>query len=66
MPRLSVYPIPRKRFHGGRWRIIWNWKMKQYSIATSYLDEKKEAMVNNDLRHVSAALAMDHPVFPEA
>lgn len=40
--------------------------MKQYSIATGYLDEKKEAMVNNDLRHVSAALAMDHPVFPEA
>jgi integrase len=66
MPRLSKYPIPKKRFHGGRWRIYWKWNLKQYSIATEHLDAKKVALVNNDLRIISAALAMDTPVFPDA
>ena len=65
MPRLSNYPVPKKRFHGGRWRIYWKWNKTQYSIATEQVDHKKVAMVNNDLRLVSTALAMDFPVFPD-
>ncbi len=66
MPKLSNHPVPKKRFHGGRWRIYWKWNFKQYSIATGHTDGKKMAMVNNDLRLVSAALAMDAPIFPDA
>lgn len=66
MPKLSLYPVPRKRFHGGRWRIYWKWNSKQYAVATGYADEKKTALVNNELRIISAALAMDDPVFPES
>ncbi len=65
MPRLSQYPIPKKRFHGGRWRIYWKWNSKQYSIPTSHMNERQVAKINNDLRLVSAALAMDAPVFPD-
>jgi integrase len=64
MPRLSPHPIPKKRFHGGRWRIYWKWNKRQYSIATEYMDAKKTSLVNNDLRLISAALAMDDPEFP--
>ena len=66
MPRLSHKPIPKKRFHGGRWRIYWKWDFDQYSIATNYLDPRQETAVNSDLRLISAALAMDDPEFPEA
>ena len=65
MPRLSIHPIPKTRFHGGRWRIYWKWNFKQYSIATGHADQKKTTAVNVDLRLFSAALAMDRPVFPE-
>ncbi len=66
MPRLSVHPVPKKRFHGGRWRIYWKWNHQQYSVATDYTDQKKSVAVNVDLRLFSAALAMEHPAFPEA
>lgn len=65
MPRLSKYPVPKKRFHGGRWRIYWKWNTTQYSIATGHVDPKKVSLANNDLRLISAALAMDDPIFPE-
>lgn len=66
MPRLNPYPIPKKRFHGGRWRIYWKWNKRQYSLPTEYMEAKKTSLVNNDLRLISAALAMDAPEFPEA
>ncbi len=66
MPRLSEKPVPKTRFHGGRWRIYWKWNGKQYSIPTRYLEPKKIASVNSDLRLISAALAMDEPDFPES
>jgi integrase len=66
MPRLSLRPEPRKRFHGGRWRIYWKWNFKQYSIATNHIDAKKKTLIDADLRLISAALAMDVPEFPEA
>ncbi len=64
MPRLSIYPIPKTRFHGGRWRIYWKWNSQQFSVATKHTDQKKTTAVNVDLRLFSAALAMDYPVFP--
>lgn len=65
MPRLGLKPTPKKRYHGGRWRIYWKWNGKQYSIPTNYLDQKKTALVDSDLRLISAALAMAEPDFPE-
>ncbi len=66
MPRLNVHPIPKKRFHGGRWRIYWKWNHQQFSVPTAYTDPKKSIAVNVDLRLFSAALATEHPIFPEA
>ncbi len=65
MPRLSIHPIPKKRYHGGRWRIYWKWNHQQFSVATNHTDQKKVAAVTVDLRHISAALAMDRPIFPD-
>ncbi len=65
MPRLSVSPVPKKRFHGGRWRIFWKWNYKQYSVATDYTDVNKRAPVDIDLRLIAGALAMEKPIFPE-
>lgn len=64
MPRVVAFPEPKKRFHGARWRIYWKWQKRQYSIATVYLERKKIFGVDADLRHISAALAMEKPVFP--
>lgn len=65
MPKNNDYPIPKKRFHGGRWRIYWKWNFKQYSIPTRHRDATKTTVVDADLRYLSAALAMPCPVFPE-
>ena len=65
MPRISDTPVPKKRFHGGRWRIYWKWNFKQYSLSTPYTDQKKTGGVNADLRLISAALVMEDPEFPE-
>lgn len=65
MPRNNEHPLPKKRFHGGRWRIYWKWNSKQYSLPTRFTDQKKTAAVDSDLRLISAALTMDEPVFPE-
>ena len=65
MPRLGIHPVPRKRFHGGRWRIYWKWNRQQFSVATDHVDQKKTTVVDVDLRLFSAALAMDRPEFPE-
>ncbi len=65
MPRLSIHPIPKKRYHGGRWRIYWKWNRQQFSVATTHTNQKKTSLVDVDLRLFSAALAMELPVFPE-
>lgn len=65
MPRLSVHPIPKKRYHGSRWRIYWKWNSQQFSVATDHVDQKRTAAVDVDLRLFSAALAMNRPEFPE-
>lgn len=65
MPKMTPHPVPKKRFHGARWRIYWKWNVRQYTLATDYMDAKKTAGIDSDLRLVSAALAMDMPVFPE-
>ena len=66
MPRLSIHPVPKKRFHGGRWRIYWKWNTRQFTVANDHTDPKKRSAVDIDLRLFSAALAMERPVFPEA
>ena len=66
MPPLNIHPIPKKRFHGGRWRIYWKWNRQQFSVATDYTDPKKSSVVDVDLRLFSAALAMERPIFPDA
>lgn len=66
MPKLNNFPVPKKRFHGGRWRIYWKWNFKQYSLPTPFTDPKKTVEVNADLRLISAALVMEEPVFPES
>ncbi len=48
MPRLSVSPMPKKRFHGGRWIIYWYWQNRQFVIKTDYTDAGKTAAVNID------------------
>ncbi len=65
MPKMTPYPVPKKRFHGARWRIYWKWNTRQYTISTDHMDAKKSVMIDSDLRLVSAALAMDAPIFPE-
>lgn len=65
MPKINDFPVPKKRFHGGRWRIYWKWNFKQYSLPTPYTDAKKTASVTSDLRLISAALVMPEPEFPE-
>ncbi len=64
MPKKSDHPLPKKRFHGGCWRIFWKWNYKQYTLPTRFTDKKKTAGVDADLRLISAALAMDEPEFP--
>ncbi len=66
MPKTNKPPTPQKRFHGGRWRIIWKWHSKQYSLPTRFTDPKKSAAVDSDLRLISAALVMDELEFPDA
>ncbi len=64
MPRKTDHPIPKKRFHGDRWRIYWYWNKRQYSIATPHTDPKKTTLINHDLRLFIGALAQDPPLFP--
>lgn len=65
MPRITPYPVPKKRYHGSRWRIYWKWNRVQYSITTDYFDEKKTSLLDADFRKISAALSEDSPSFPE-
>lgn len=65
MPKLSKAPIPKKRYHGGRWRIYWFYKYQQYVVQTDYFGLDDEFMVDQDMRHISSALAQDKPMFPE-
>ncbi|MDR1534775.1 MAG: tyrosine-type recombinase/integrase, partial [Planctomycetota bacterium] len=64
MPKLGIHPLPKKRYHGGRWRIYWKWNSRQYSIPTAYIDRKNKMIVDADLRVISAALTMNEPNFP--
>ncbi|MDR1534753.1 MAG: tyrosine-type recombinase/integrase, partial [Planctomycetota bacterium] len=64
MPKQSDHPLPKRRFHGGRWRFFWKWNYKQYTLPTRFTDKKKTVAVDADLRLISAALAMDEPEFP--
>lgn len=65
MPKLTPNPIPKKRFHGGRWRIYWYWNYKLFTIPTNHFDPKTTTRIDQDLRHMSSALAMDEPEFPD-
>lgn len=65
MPKMTPHPVPKKRFHGARWRIYWKWNTRQYTLATDFMNAKKTAGIDSDLRLVSAALAMDMPIFPD-
>ncbi len=65
MPKLSLYPTPKKRYYGGRWRIVWRYNKKQYNVPTDHVDEKRTASIDTELRQFSACLASDEPTFPE-
>ena len=65
MPRITPHPIPKKRFHGARWRIYWKWNKTQYTIPTEYFDKKKPAAVDPELRKIAAALVVGPEAFPD-
>ncbi len=65
MAEFDVYPIPKRRFQGRRWRIYWYYANKKFSIATNFTNPTVVAGVDADLRQISAALAKDYPDFPE-
>lgn len=64
MPKIEKNPIPKIRYHGGRWRIYWYWQREQFIIETDFLNQDDEWLVKNELRHISSALAKPTPIFP--
>lgn len=32
MPKNNKYPVPKKRYHGGCWRIYWKWNAGCYDF----------------------------------